>query len=115
MSVYSARGMAVRRLACGESMRAVEALTELMDAALLRDRGLPLTRYGRMILVKSEAVRLAELAELVVLSPRCLLRQVTEIERAGLLERSRDPHDGRGVVVMLTGKGLDTLARMEKS
>jgi DNA-binding MarR family transcriptional regulator len=33
-------------------------------------------------------------------------RQVTALERDGLVERQRDPRDGRGTVIEPTGKGL---------
>jgi DNA-binding MarR family transcriptional regulator len=33
-------------------------------------------------------------------------RQVTALQRDGLVERRRDPHDGRGTVIEATGKGL---------
>ena len=51
------------------------------------------------------------LAERLGLDGSTVTRQVVALERAGHVERARDPHDGRSVVVRPTADGLDELAR----
>jgi DNA-binding MarR family transcriptional regulator len=49
--------------------------------------------------------RLGELSEEVYLPQPSLSRLVDRMVARGLLAREADPHDGRGVVVVLTGAG----------
>ncbi|WP_166850073.1 MarR family winged helix-turn-helix transcriptional regulator [Isoptericola sp. BMS4] len=50
------------------------------------------------------------LAERLGLDASTVTRQVVALERAGHVRRSRDPHDGRAVVVEATEDGLDAWA-----
>ena len=50
-------------------------------------------------------LRLKDLLDRVILSQPGLSRRVERLEAAGLVERRPDPHDGRGVVVVLTRAG----------
>lgn len=52
-----------------------------------------------------EPLRLAELNEFVLLSQPALSRMVERLSDRGLIQRSRDPRDGRGVRLSLTEEG----------
>ncbi|MFD0856021.1 MarR family winged helix-turn-helix transcriptional regulator [Actinomadura adrarensis] len=64
---------------------------------------------GRML-------RMAELADLLRSSRSRVTYQVTKLERDGLVRRTADPHDERGVLVALTDQGrraLETATRVQ--
>jgi DNA-binding MarR family transcriptional regulator len=52
---------------------------------------------------------MAELADAVLLSRSGVTRLVDRLEVAGMVTRERFESDGRGVVAVLTTKGVDTL------
>jgi DNA-binding MarR family transcriptional regulator len=57
-------------------------------------------------------LRMGELAEAMVLSRSHLTHLVGQLEKAGLVRRSRSPEDGRGAYAGLTEKGVALRARM---
>jgi DNA-binding MarR family transcriptional regulator len=57
-------------------------------------------------------LRMAELADAVLLTRSGLTRRVDRLERAGLVERVRCPGDGRGFNAVLTDAGLARLAQV---
>jgi len=52
-----------------------------------------------------------ELAERVSLSTGAMTNRLDGLEEAGLIERTRDPHDRRSVLVTITDTGIEVLAR----
>lgn len=93
-------------------------LVELMEHDLRRDCGVPLVWFDVMIkiwLAPEHRIRMAELAEQVLLSRSWLTRRVAQLEKAGLVRRTEAGEDGRGVVAELTPAGLTTFAEMERS
>ena len=59
-------------------------------------------------------LRMAELAEQVVLSPSGVTHLVTRIERDGLLQRIVDEHDRRSYFAALTPAGQRTAPREQR-
>jgi DNA-binding MarR family transcriptional regulator len=57
------------------------------------------------------SLRMTELADEVVFSPSGLTYQADQMEKAGLVERSRSPDDDRGVTVSITDAGRARLAQ----
>ncbi|MDU0252162.1 MULTISPECIES: MarR family winged helix-turn-helix transcriptional regulator [Streptomyces] len=55
--------------------------------------------------------RLTELARAEGVSQPNMTQLVTRLERAGLVRRTADASDGRGVLVAVTSTGLDVLTR----
>jgi DNA-binding MarR family transcriptional regulator len=53
--------------------------------------------------------RVQALADRLGIDASTVTRQVVALERAGHVQRSRDPHDGRAVVVTATASGRDAL------
>ena len=93
-------------------------LIELMETDLRRDCGVPLVWYDIMIKIwvaPERRLRMAELAEQVLLSRSWLTRRIVQLEQAGLVTRTGAGDDGRGVLVEMTAAGLDMFARMERS
>jgi DNA-binding MarR family transcriptional regulator len=57
-------------------------------------------------------LRMTELARGVVVSKSALTYQVTQLEKAGLVERATCPSDDRGVLAVLTDAGVRCLERV---
>ena len=57
------------------------------------------------------ALRMADLADMVILSRSGLTRRVDHLVAAGLVERRKCPTDGRGVLAVLTDAGREQLER----
>jgi DNA-binding MarR family transcriptional regulator len=108
-----------------EEMRAWQALlhahyeiTRLLDAELRAAHGISLDAYDVLLrLARAEglALRMTQLAERVLIPASTLTRRVDRLVAAGLIERSRPPHDSRVVVVRLTEPGLALLRRAART
>jgi DNA-binding MarR family transcriptional regulator len=89
-------------------LRAHAELTKELDAQLAREHRLPLSSY-EVLLYLADApdgrMRMAELAESVLLSRSGLTRLVDRLEREGLLKRERCESDARGYFAEITPKG----------
>lgn len=55
--------------------------------------------------------RMSDLAEVLVVSRSGLTYQITQLEKAGFVERASSPDDDRGVVASLTPAGRDEVLR----
>lgn len=60
------------------------------------------------------AARISDLAALDHCSQPTMTMQVRRLEDAGLVTRAPDPDDARAVLIRITPKGIDTLARVRK-
>jgi len=83
-----------------------------LEAELLAEQRLSLVSYDVLVQLAEaprRRLRMAELAERVVLSRSGVTRLVDRLERAGLVARQRVSGDGRGVIAELTPAGLDRL------
>jgi DNA-binding MarR family transcriptional regulator len=93
-------------------LRAHAALVRALDEELDDAHGLPLTSYDVLIYLQAapaNRLRMAELADRVLLSRSGLTRLVDRLERDGLLRRDTDCDDGRGCFAVLTDAGHDML------
>jgi DNA-binding MarR family transcriptional regulator len=98
-----------RELAAWRGMlRAHVLLSRELEAELLRDHGLQLSAY-EVLMHLSDApggrLRLAELAELAILSRSGLTRLIDRLEREGHVIRERCESDARGFFAVLTAAG----------
>jgi DNA-binding MarR family transcriptional regulator len=81
-----------------EQLKAAAGLTHPQYEILVRLADAP----GRQM-------RMTELAKGVVVSKSALTYQITQLEKAGLVERTTCPSDDRGVLAVLTDAGLRCL------
>jgi DNA-binding MarR family transcriptional regulator len=89
-------------------LRAHAALTRELDAQLAREHKLPLSSYEVLLFLADAPegrMRMAELAESVLLSRSGLTRLVDRLEREGLLKRKPCESDARGYFAEITPKG----------
>jgi len=83
-----------------------------LEAELLADQKLTLVSYDVLVQLAEapqRRLRMAELADRVLLSRSGVTRLVDRLERAGLVARQRVAADGRGVIAELTAEGLERL------
>jgi DNA-binding MarR family transcriptional regulator len=89
-------------------LRAHAELTKELDAELAREHDLPLSSY-EVLLYLADApdgrMRMAELADSVLLSRSGLTRLVDRLQREGLLKRERCESDARGYFAEITPNG----------
>ena len=94
-------------------LRVHAALCKQLDAELERAHGLPLSSYEVLIFLQSAPggkLRMADLADRVVLSRSGMTRLVDRLEREALLVREQCSADARGCFAVLTPRGAEFLA-----
>lgn len=87
-------------------------LLATLDAELQADCDLPLADYEVLVFVSEapeDRMRMADLADLLNLSPSGLTRRVDRLVRAGLVCREQCPSDKRGSFAVLTEAGRKRL------
>src|SRR5215213_3957792 len=95
-------------------LRVHSAVAKRLDAQLESAHDLPLSSYEVLITLQSapaRRLRMAELADRVLLSRSGMTRLVDRLERDGLLARDTCAADARGCFAVLTEAGDDLLAR----
>jgi DNA-binding MarR family transcriptional regulator len=95
-------------------LRVHAALVRDLDAELDAVHDLPLSSYDVLIYLQSapdKRLRMAELADSVLLSRSGVTRLVDRLEREGLIVRDTCTSDGRGCFAVLTDEGEEVLAR----
>lgn len=81
----------------------------------LRPHGLRMISFSALALIGAhERLRQSKLAELLTIEPPNLVVILDELERAGLIEKTRAMADRRAYEIGLTGKGTTVLARARK-
>jgi DNA-binding MarR family transcriptional regulator len=93
-------------------LRAHAQLSRVLEAELVAKHPLSLGGYDVLVQLAEapdRRLRMAELADAVLLSRSGVTRLVDRLEIAGMVTRERFESDGRGVVAVLTTKGVDTL------
>lgn len=89
-------------------LRVHATLSRALDAELLAAHDLPLSSYEVLLFLADSPgghMRMAELADSVLLSRSGLTRLVDRLERDGLVERVSCPGDARGVHAQITAAG----------
>ena len=95
-------------------LRVHTALVRELDAELEAAHDLPLSSYDVLINLQSapaKRLRMAELADSVLLSRSGVTRLVDRLVREGLIVRDTCESDGRGSFAVLTEEGEELLAR----
>lgn len=99
-------------------LRAHAKVTRCLEAELLAEQRLSLGAYdvlAELAAAPRQCLRMAELAEAVLLSRSGVTRLVDRLERAGLVARERVDGDGRGVVARLTAAGVHRLGTASRT
>ena len=88
-------------------------LMDRLDDDLRRSFDLSLVEYEILVRLSERdgQLRMAALADALAHSRSRVTHTVTRMEKAGLVQRSSSPEDGRGIVCTLTDKGHDLLVR----
>lgn len=87
-------------------------VTAELDRRMLEEHEVSLDHYGILITLVSVpgmALRMGELAARRLVSPSKISRVIDELERHGLVKRTRDPEDGRSFLATLTRRGMRKL------
>ncbi len=95
-------------------LRVHAALVKELDAELEARHGLPLTSYEVLRSLRKAPggkLRMAELAEHVLLSRSGMTRLIDRLEREGMVARSSCDADGRGCNAVLTDEGVVSVDR----
>jgi DNA-binding MarR family transcriptional regulator len=90
------------------------ALVRALDAELEATHGLPLTSYEVLLFLATapgRRLRMAELADRVLLSRSGMTRMVDRLEREGYIQRDTCCDDKRGSFAVLTDAGAELLAQ----
>ncbi|MDQ3402364.1 MAG: MarR family transcriptional regulator [Actinomycetota bacterium] len=93
-------------------LRAHASVVRSLETELVAEQGLSLGAYDVLVqLAEAPArrLRMAELADALLLSRSGVTRLVDRLERSGLVARERVAGDGRGVIASLTDRGFDIL------
>lgn len=93
-------------------LRAHASIIRALERELLAEQQLSLASYDVLVQLAEapdRSLRMTDLAEAVLLSRSGVTRLVDRLEQAGLVARQRTSDDGRGIVAVLTEKGLARL------
>ncbi len=93
-------------------LRTHRTVTDELNRRLERAHDLTMLHYGVLITLITDPdrrLRMTDLAERVLTSPSGMTRAIARLAEDGLVERARDPGDGRSFVVHLTPRGLARL------
>ena len=93
-------------------LRAHAKVIRALEAELVAAQRLSLASYDVLVQLAEapdRRLRMTELADAVLLSRSGVTRLVDRLERDGLVQRGPVDTDGRGVVAVLTTRGLDRL------
>jgi DNA-binding MarR family transcriptional regulator len=99
-------------------LRVHSRLTKALDADLARAHGIPLSSYEVLLFLADAPdgrLRMAELADGVLLSRSGLTRLVDRMERDGLLRRERCEDDARGYHALITDKGRELFGHARRT
>ena len=89
-------------------LRVHSKLTRELDAELTATHDLPLSSYEVLLFLADSPdgrLRMAQLADSVLLSPSGLTRLVDRLEKSGLVRRESCPSDRRGFEAVITDAG----------
>jgi DNA-binding MarR family transcriptional regulator len=92
-------------------MRAQQLLIGRFDA-ILRPYGLTFARYEALVLLhfsRAGELPLSVIGQRLMVHPTSVTNTIDRLEAQGLVERRRNPRDGRGVLARLTPAGKDAV------
>ncbi len=99
-------------------LKAHSVLTKVLEKELLATHRLPLAEYDVLVQLSAEPggrLRMAQLADRVLLSRSGLTRLVERLEAAGLVRREVCASDARGYFAVITDQGASRLRQAARS
>src|SRR5260221_5932990 len=110
------RPSAERLRAWRQFFESATALTDVLDAELQRDAGIPMRWYDVLVQLEEspEGIPMNALADRILYSKSGFTRVVDRMEEAGLVRRVRPQHDRRSILVVLTGNGIEMMERARR-
>jgi DNA-binding MarR family transcriptional regulator len=93
-------------------LRGHAAVLGELERELLAEAGMPLTWYDVLLQLaesRHRRLRMAELADRVLLSRSGLTRLIDRLQSEGLVRREPSPDDARGTFTVLTAEGMARL------
>ena len=97
-------------------LRTHRSITDELNRRLAKEHDLSLLHYGVLITLITDPgrrMRMTDIAERVLTSPSGMTRAVARLAEDGLVERERDPDDGRSFLVTLTPRGVRRLRKAQ--
>lgn len=88
-------------------MRAHQILLSRVDA-VVKPFGLTFARYEALVLLtfsRTGELSLSKIGERLMVHPTSVTNTIDRLERAGLVSRRPNPHDGRGILAAITDRG----------
>ena len=87
------------------------ALTDVLDAELEHQAGLPLRWYDVLVHLEEspDGIPMNELADQILYSKSGFTRVIDRMEEAGFVSRVRPPNDRRSILVTITDQGTQTM------
>ncbi|WP_375491067.1 MarR family winged helix-turn-helix transcriptional regulator [uncultured Jatrophihabitans sp.] len=93
-------------------LRAHAEVVRQLERDLMADVGMPLPWYDvllQLVEAPGHRLRMADLADRVLLSRSGLTRLIDRLQAAGLVRRAPSPHDARGTYTVVTEDGMARL------
>lgn len=98
-------------------LRSHATILRALDAELSQGTGLSIRAYEVLVRLSHApdgAMRMADLAASVYLSPSGITRLVDHLVTRGLVQRRQDPSDARGHFAMLTKQGVALVSKASR-
>lgn len=108
---WDKRGWATASLgmATATSLVRLGSLLDAQVSSVLKPFGISFSRYELLTLLmfsRSGAMPMKKASARLCIPPASVTHMVTALEKAGLVQRSRYPKDGRGILVSITDQGI---------
>jgi DNA-binding MarR family transcriptional regulator len=97
-----------------ESIRALVRRFSLAERADIGCCGMTVAQAATLDALTGGGLRLSDLGTSLGIAPSTLTRNLARLEERGLIQKERDPSDGRAQRVVLTGAGIDAAADVRR-
>ncbi|MDA0169626.1 MarR family transcriptional regulator [Solirubrobacter taibaiensis] len=119
MAAIATDRFSAQELAAWRGMLQVHSeLTQVLDAQMRAEHGMPVSMYEVLMFLgdaPDRRLRMAEIAERVLLSRSGLTRLVDRLEALGYVTRCASEDDGRGLYAKLTDAGVTKLEEARRT
>lgn len=88
-----------------------KTMLAMESQGFLAEAGISMPQFGMLRALSRSERTISELSRIMTVDPSTLVPMVDALERKGLVERGRDPHDRRRVPISLTQRGAEVAAQ----